>query len=613
MKTKFTIKKFLISISSVIVALCFYVNSAYASQDIYYGDALNWAVSEGIVDGSSVSSATNFAWFRPGDSVNRAEMAKMMMIALKLPVEHGLTQAFLDVSPSAWHYDYVHSGKKNNLFGGYTNEDGVATGFFGPRDEVTRGAIAKVLTQAYEFENVACGTVFKDVDYYAWYSPFIDTMCVAGIIRGDILGRARPGVAVTRSEFVTMLYRAAGSPYVLTEEDKKVVPVTSIFPELDADFIPYLEPNVTVGPNVEMDPIEEDVLIPEVDFPDFDAVTYNNFARLNAPTGTCPNGSCAAHIAQFEITPIYDSIIFRGLTLRNDDDSNNFSGRFGTFFLVHEGKVIDTASFSDTSGGGDAIVNFNGFSHVLPKGKRHKLNVLAEIHDISNADRSGSFLKLYIENGGAIDAISNTNGLSVASNNITLNAGPTGPYIQTHIIRKSYPIIEVDNEFIPKKIYTSLNNTKVYKFKMSAHPNGDVEWSKLTFNIQESSGITSSNYKLYVENSGNAINTAASVSGGKVTIVPATPMKIPSGQTVTFILKADISLTNTAQSQNLALTLTAANDSTLLTSSATALSSSDFIWSDISDKNHSLSTLDWTNGFEVDTFDFETQNISYQG
>lgn len=516
MKTKFTIKKFLISISSVIVALCFYVNSAYASQDIYYGDALNWAVSEGIVDGSSVSSATNFAWFRPGDSVNRAEMAKMMMIALKLPVEHGLTQAFLDVSPSAWHYDYVHSGKKNNLFGGYTNEDGV-------------------------------------------------------------------------------------------------VPVTSIFPELDADFIPYLEPNVTVGPNVEMDPIEEDVLIPEVDFPDFDAVTYNNFARLNAPTGTCPNGSCAAHIAQFEITPIYDSIIFRGLTLRNDDDSNNFSGRFGTFFLVHEGKVIDTASFSDTSGGGDAIVNFNGFSHVLPKGKRHKLNVLAEIHDISNADRSGSFLKLYIENGGAIDAISNTNGLSVASNNITLNAGPTGPYIQTHIIRKSYPIIEVDNEFIPKKIYTSLNNTKVYKFKMSAHPNGDVEWSKLTFNIQESSGITSSNYKLYVENSGNAINTAASVSGGKVTIVPATPMKIPSGQTVTFILKADISLTNTAQSQNLALTLTAANDSTLLTSSATALSSSDFIWSDISDKNHSLSTLDWTNGFEVDTFDFETQNISYQG
>jgi|GEM_PF-3656955 len=598
-------------LSQVIFFLIISTGYAYAfsdvSEDAYYEDALRWAVSEEIID--------NGEYFRPSDPVNRAEMAKMVVQGLDMSVQGASLPSFLDVAPGAWYYDFVETGKSEGLFDGYSDADGFYTGFFGPTDFVTRAAVSKVLSQAYDMEYSACSHTFPDVDYGAWYASFIDTMCSAGILKGDIFGRARPADNVNRAEFITMLYRAAGEPYVMTEEDMQVVPMPGIAPEFDLDLVPELE--VDVLPGVEEAapapvPNQPEPILPEVNFPDFDARTYNNFGRLQAPTGTCSDGSCAVHVAQFEIRPIFDNIRLRRLTFRNDDNSQDFTGRFGTFFLVHEGRVIDTASFNGSSSV-DGTVDFDGFDHVLEEEIRHKLNVLAEIHDVTRADQSGSFIKLYVENNGAIEAISDTNGFEISGGSITTDAGPTGPYIQNHIVRKSYPLIQYANENISQTITGPVTNRQVYKFTMSAHPNGDIEWKHLTFDITESSGLTSSNYKLYVENSSNPINSGASVSGGAVKIDLANPHQIPAGQTVTYILKTDIALSNTAQSQNLDITLRSSSDTSLVTDTASSLSSSDFLWSDRSARSHSLSSADWTNGFEVDTLSTETVHIGYQG
>lgn len=594
----------LISRVVLISSLFLFAVPAYGIDYVaYYKDALDWAVYKGIIDDTSQEVGNDYdeyAWFRPYDTVKRAEMAKTIVKAVGIEVKKGLPRMFLDVSEEDWYFDYVNTARDSRFLRGYTDSNGVLTGFFGPKDDVTRAAMAKVIAGAYEFKTLPCDRQFPDVDYGAWYAPFIDSMCAANIMRGDGKGFLRPADGVTRAEFITILFRAAGEPKVdtvsppddLAPDDFEVTPEPGISPELDIDAVPDMQ---------------------SVTFPDFDSQVYNNFARLRAPTGNCLDGSCAVHVAQFAFTTTYDGITLKDFTLRNDDNSANFSGRFGTFFLVHEGKVIDTASFNDSGGIIDGTVSFTGFSHTLVKNKRHKLNMLAEIHDIDTAEQSGAFLKLYIESPSAINAISATNGLEVNSSNIDVDAGPTGDHIQTHIARKSYPVVESDLGSIQNRIYSRLTNTKVYQFKMSAHPKGDIEWSKLTFAVEETAGISSSNYKLYIGSSLNSLSSGADVSSGKVTITPANPVRIPAGETVTFVLKADIDLSNTVQSQNLSLTLTAASDSSLTTGTSSALSSSDFIWSDISDRSHGLSTSDWTNGFEVDTFDFDTINIGYQG
>lgn len=571
----------------------------------YYEDALNWAVSEGIINDISREVGNDYdeyAWFRPYDTVNRAEMAKMMVKTIGIEMKKGLPRMFLDVSEEDWYFDYVNTARDSRFLRGYTDSNGVLTGFFGPEDDVTRAAMAKAIASAYEFKTLPCDRQFPDVDYGAWYAPFVDSMCAADIMRGDGKGLMRPADSVTRAEFVTILFRAAGEPEVGATpppDSFEVTPEPGIAPEFDTDAVPDMQSETSTEQSVT--------------FPDFDSQVYNNFARLRAPTGNCIDGSCAVHVAQFALTTTYDGITLKDFTLRNDDNSENFNSDFGTFFLVHEGKVIDTASFNDSGGIIDGTVSFTGFSHTLVKNKRHKLNVLAEIHDIDTAEQSGVFLKLYIESPSAINAISATNGLEVNSSNIDVDAGPTGDHIQTHIARRSYPVVESDLGSIQNRIYGRLTNTKVYQFKMSAHPKGDIEWSKLTFAVEETAGISSSNYKLYVGSSANSLNSGADVSSGKVTITPANPVRIPAGETVTFVLKADIDLSNTVQSQNLGINLTAASDSSLITATSSVLSSSDFIWSDLSDRSHSLATSDWTNGFEVDTFDFDTVNIGYQG
>ncbi len=595
---------------SLVASLVLSASAASAFLDVrgkvFYEDALTWALEEGIIDQGN--------YFRPADPVNRAEMAKMVVESLGLPLVETKGFSFLDVGYQDWFFYYVETGRSYQLFDGYTDASGGLSGFFGPSDPVTRGAVAKVLTNAYEIERTACSKMFRDVDYTAWYAPFIDAMCVAGIIQGDISGNARPADPVNRAEFVSMLYRAAGEPYVLTEEDKEIEPMTGLSPELDAEIISELGPEAGPEPEEEIveEIIEEDEEASSPVFPDFDARTYNNFARLQAPTGSCPDGSCAVHVAQYAVTPVYDSIRLKGITFRNDDNLADFSSRFGTFFLVHEGRVVDTGSLSGSTSG-DSTLTFEGFNYLLPKETRHKLNVLAEIHDISRAEDSGGFLKLYVENTGDIEAISDTNGLEVSSANINSEAGPSGPYIQTHIVRKSYPLITYSNEGISRTITGPVTNRKIYEFSISAHPNGDIEWKNLTFKINETSGLNSSNYKLYVKNSSNPVNSGASPSGGKVTITPSSPHQIPAGQTVTYILKADIEITNFAQSQTLNLELTSEDDTSLVTGTAASLSSSNFLWSDRSARSHSEATSDWTNGFEVDTLNTETVNIGYQG
>ncbi|MDP4007620.1 MAG: S-layer homology domain-containing protein [Candidatus Peregrinibacteria bacterium] len=350
----------------------------------------------------------------------------------------------------------------------------------------------------------------------------------------------------------------------------------------------------------------------------FDSRNDNNYDGIKTPTGTCSNYlGCAKKVAELEIHPVNDDVQLRKLVLANDDDSANYASRFGTFFLVDEanGTVIDTGSMSDSGGSADGLVTFSGFGYTLANNGEHSLGVYAAIQNITTLTQTGGVLNLYLPGLSStyVEFLSNSIGVNIGSSSLTNNATLSSPRIQSYVTRKTKPTITYN---LSSKSIGGVQQSKyeVYEFTVAADSSGTVEWQKMTFNVSETAGVMSSNYKLYVKNQSTPLNAAgASVVAGKVVITPDSIQQVPNSGSVTYILKADFLVTNSFESQSVGITLTADRDTSLATGTIASLASADFIWSDRSDLNHNATSADWTDGYLVDSFDIATVNVGYQG
>lgn len=350
----------------------------------------------------------------------------------------------------------------------------------------------------------------------------------------------------------------------------------------------------------------------------FDSRSDNNYDGIKTPTGFCSSyAGCAKKVAEMEIHPVNDSVQLRRLVLGNDDDTANYASRFGTFFLVDEatGATIDTGTMSDSGSSADGLVTFDGFGYMFANGGYHSVGVYAAVQNINRVDQTGGELKLYLPglSDTYVQFVSSSIGIDIPAGALTNNATLSSAYVQYHVTRRTKPTItyNVSDQTIMGAMQ---NNLPIYEFTVTADGNGDLEWRRMTFDIDETSGVTSSNYKLYVKNQSTSLNaTGVSVSAGEVVITPDTIQQIPFGQGVTYVLKTDMNITNTVASQTLGVTLTASSDSSLVTDTPSNLSGADFLWSDMSALNHNSTSADWTNGYLVDYFDTATANIGYTG
>ena len=108
-------------------------------------------------------------YYRPGNSVNRAEMIKLVVEASGAMCEGGCISDpyFSDVTdPSEWYYDYVKTAYNNgwldHMYG--CNYIPCVPAYFEPGRDASRGWIAYVIVKALGMENLS----------YAYPSPFDD-------------------------------------------------------------------------------------------------------------------------------------------------------------------------------------------------------------------------------------------------------------------------------------------------------------------------------------------------------------------------------------------------------------------------------------------------------
>lgn len=156
--------------------------------------AISYLYQAGIVSGKSEKT------FAPNDNVTRAELAKMLVLGLKLESK-GISKGFKDVVSGAWYADYVEIAASNGLITGDEN------GNFNPNKPITRQDAAVMMYRAVAPSEKAEKAFFEDYDRISDYSKeAVNYMYEKGVINGIGDGMFAPKNNVTRAQIAKMLY-----------------------------------------------------------------------------------------------------------------------------------------------------------------------------------------------------------------------------------------------------------------------------------------------------------------------------------------------------------------------------------------------------------------------
>jgi hypothetical protein len=154
--------------------------------------------------------------YRPADAANRAEMAKLVVEAFDLPLENPAVATFKDVPATLpdgtanWAYKYVETVAKHAIVGGYKDNTGTLTGYYGPSDPVTREQAMKMLVLGAPLTtNTKGGPHFDDVPASRWSYEMVETgynwMVVDGYPGTKLF---KPENNINRAEIAKMVAQA---------------------------------------------------------------------------------------------------------------------------------------------------------------------------------------------------------------------------------------------------------------------------------------------------------------------------------------------------------------------------------------------------------------------
>lgn len=165
--------------------------------DEYYAEPVQWAVEQGITNGTSA-----FA-FSPLDTCTRGQIVTFLWRAAGRPEPESGTNPFGDVPESEYYYKAVLWAVEQ----GITN--GTSPTTFGPDEPCTRGQVVTFLHRAQKTpEPAGHETPFTDVPESEYYYKAVQWAVEQGVTNGTSPTTFGPEETCLRGQIVTFLYRA---------------------------------------------------------------------------------------------------------------------------------------------------------------------------------------------------------------------------------------------------------------------------------------------------------------------------------------------------------------------------------------------------------------------
>jgi hypothetical protein len=147
------------------------------------------------LSGQGVISGYADCTFRPFNNTTRSQLAKIVVLGFQIPAVTPSGQTFADIPPTQPFYSFIETAAARNIISGYTCGgpgepcDGQSRPYFRPFNDVTRGQLAKIVTNAAAWTpiNPATGS-FSDVLPGTAFYTFVETAVCHGIISGYSCG-----------------------------------------------------------------------------------------------------------------------------------------------------------------------------------------------------------------------------------------------------------------------------------------------------------------------------------------------------------------------------------------------------------------------------------------
>lgn len=182
-------------------------------QNHWAHEAVMKMVEHGIINGYKDGS------FKPQMQVTRGEFAKMMVLALDLPLVKSYNSSFEDVSKSDWEIKYVETAKY--YLTGFRNNNG---DYFKSKSFAVREDMAVALVKALQLEvnesNIEFLNKYEDKHKVSLnLSKYVGIAIKNGIMVGSG-NKFEPQESLTRAEAATLLSRLINEEKVTYDEEK---------------------------------------------------------------------------------------------------------------------------------------------------------------------------------------------------------------------------------------------------------------------------------------------------------------------------------------------------------------------------------------------------------
>lgn len=179
----------------------------------------HWAKNEiEYLVSKKIMSGYNDGTFKPDKEITRAEFIKTINNVFGYTEKAQIS--FSDVKESDWYYEDIQKGVAAGYIGGYSDET------MKPNKAISRQEAAKIIAVAYNLDkqNSTSAGEFKDLDKIEeWAKSYVGIMKDSGFMSGYVDGTFGPKKNITRGEVAKILYTASGEIVNTSGEYKKDV------------------------------------------------------------------------------------------------------------------------------------------------------------------------------------------------------------------------------------------------------------------------------------------------------------------------------------------------------------------------------------------------------
>lgn len=309
--------------------------------------------------------------FGPGDYLTRSQAAKVMVLGFIGETDADYDAGFTDLAEGAWYTEYVNTAAMYGIVSGYTDEEGEATGEFGPDDLITRAAFAKMVVNAGGLETYTPDApTFSDVEEGAWYYEYVETAYYNSVIDGYDNGTFMPGDNVNRAEAAKMVVN--GQNPEPREEEEPAEDECADGYTWDEGTGACLDENGCED-GYEWDADLEECTEVEVVVPDSDGTLTVEMGDAIAGS-TVPKGATHVSFLNLTFTATGDAVELDGFTLHRTG-----VGSYNDFANVYVYNGTERLTSGKTIASDNNEVTFGSLNIDLAAGESVTLTIVADI------------------------------------------------------------------------------------------------------------------------------------------------------------------------------------------------------------------------------------------